>query len=388
MLSVTWAELCRDLSRAIEFDQSHVFQKVYSDEFGMPGGEPFGVLIGDYEVRHTRSREHPTDDIAGLRGMAHVAAAAFAPFITGCAPAMLGLDDFGALSQPLNLPRTFQLAEYAAWRAFQEMEDARFVGITLPRVLMRLPYADDGSRGDGFRFHEDVEGSDLGRYLWGPAAYAFAGVLIRAFSHHGWFAEIRGTDRDVEEGGIVEGLPVQSFGTDRPGVAIKYSTDVSVSERQEMELSELGFIPLSKCKDTEYSAFFSNQSAHRPKTYDRSVATMNARLSSMLQYILCVSRFSHYIKVIGRDRTGSFASAEELQQFIYNWLFNYVTSSPGGSLDQRARYPLSEAGVQVRELPGRPGTFTCIAHLKPHFQLDQVTSSFRLVTELPSPQAR
>ncbi len=384
VLDISWAEVTRDMERAIEFDQSQLFTKVYENEFGMPGGEPYGVLIGDYEVRHKRGRDHPTDDVSTLKSLAQVSAAAFAPLIVGAAPELLGLDSFRDLGTPIDLGVVFQQPEYDRWRSLRELEDARFLGVTLPRILMRLPYKDGAAPDCGFRYNEAVSGNSDSRYLWGSAAYAFGGILIRNFFDSGWFADIRGAARDVVGYGLVPGLTVQSFDTDRRGIAIKYSTDVSVSETQEMELSNLGFIPLSKCANSEYSVFYSNQAVQRPKTYDRPSANVNARLSAMLQYILCVSRFSHYVKVMGRDRVGSFVTAEECEEFLQRWLLNYCSAVDGASPGQKAKYPLREGRVSVRETPGRPGVYSCTVHLQPHAQLDQVITSFRLVTELSS----
>ena len=384
LLDASWAEVCRDQDRAIEFDQSQLFDKVYSTEFGMPGGEPYGVLIGDYEVRHRRSSAHPTDDVAALKGIAAVAAAAFAPFIVGAAPSLLGLDSFQDLTLTIDLNTIFKQKDYTAWRSLREIDDARFVGVTAPRILMRLPHEDaPGNRFD-FRYREKVEGPDLEKYLWGPASYAFGSILIRAFADYGWFADIRGAPRDALTGGLVTDLPVHCFGTDADGIAIKYSTDVSISEKQEIELSNLGFIPLSKCKETEYSVFYSNQSIQIPKRYDKKIAVANARLSSMLQYMMCVARFSHYVKVIGRDRVGAFTTPEECQDFLYRWLMRYCTSNDNAPLSQKARFPLREANVQVREQAGRPGDYLATVHLRPHYQLDQVVAGFRLVTEVAS----
>ncbi len=388
VLSLGWTELCRDLERAMEFDQSQLFAKVYSEEFGMPGGVPFGVLIGDYEVQHRRTPGHPTDDVAALKALSHVAAAAFAPIMLGCSPIMLGVDNFAGLGVPVDLTGTFRHVDYARWNSFQDSEDARFVGLVLPRVLMREPHRDVSHRIDRFRFHEEAAARDVDRYLWGTAVYAFAGVLIRAFSQFGWFADIRGAPRDRLAGGMVTNLPVACFATDRIGVVPRYSTDVAVSERQEMELSGLGFVPLSHCHDTPFSAFFANQSAQRAKRYDRPAATINAQLSAMLQYILCVSRFSHYIKVIGRDRVGALGTPGEVQSMLSRWLQRYITANENAPAEEKARYPLSEASVQVREVEGRPGNYHCTIHLKPHFQLDQVVSSFKLVTELASPHGQ
>jgi type VI secretion system protein ImpD len=385
VLHANWHELCRDLERAIEFDQSQAFQKVYNDEFGMPGGRPYGILVGDYEVQHRITPDHRTDDVAALKAMSAVAAAAFAPFIVGIAPAMLGLDSFRELTLPIDLPGTFRTPEYIRWKSLQEAEDSRFLGLALPRILLRRPYADDGSRIDGFRFEEDHDRTDERGHLWGSAGYAFASVVVRAFGRSGWFTDIRGARRDVEGGGLVVDLPVPCFETDRPGIATKYSTEVALSERQEKELADLGFIPLSKAKDTPYSVFYSNQSAQAHKKYETAAATVNARISAMLQYILCVSRFAHYLKVLARDKVGSFQTPEECEQFLRRWLQGYCNANDKAGPETLARYPLREGAVSVREPPGRPGIYQCTIHLRPHFQLDQVISEFKLVTELAPP---
>jgi len=382
VLSVSWQELTRDVERAIEFDQSELFRKVYGEGIDTPGGEPFGVLIGDYQIRPWPSAEHPSDDIGALTAISQVAAAAFAPFITGVHPAMFGLDDFSGLEQALNFPRTFEQLEYVKWKAFRDTEDSRFVGLTLPQALMRLPYEDDGSRVDGFRFHEEVAGPSREKYLWGNAAYAFGAVLVRAFAQSGWLANIRGVERGMDGGGLVPGLPVHSFATDKLGVAFKCSTDVIITDQQEQEISELGFIPLCHCKDTEFSAFYTNQSAQKPKRYDELPATMNARISAMLQYMLCVSRFAHYLKVAARDKVGSFVEASECEDFLHTWLQKYVTSDSEADPDVKAEYPLREARVQVRNHPGKPGNYLCVAHLWPHFELDELNTTLRVTTEL------
>jgi type VI secretion system ImpC/EvpB family protein len=374
------------LDRAIEFDQSQLFRKVYGEEFGTPGGEPFGVLLGDYEVRHRVGPDHPTDDIRALESIAQVAAGAFAPFIAAADPALLGLDHFTELERTLDLSRTFEQLEYLKWKAFRDSEDARFVGLTLPRVLMRLPYADDGSRADGFRFHEEVEAPDRSQYLWGNAVYAFGTVLVRSFYESGWLAGIRGVERDVLGGGLVTGLPAHSFSTDKTGIAPKCSTDAIITDAQEQELGELGFIPLCHCLDTEYAAFYGNQSVQKPKQYDELPATVNAKMSAMLQYMLCVSRFAHYIKVIARDKIGSLRGAKECEEYLHNWLMNYTTSNDDDDMATKASYPLREGRVQIRD-GAKPGSYVCVVHLRPHFQLDQMVSAVRLTTELSPGQA-
>jgi type VI secretion system protein ImpD len=386
MLSVSWKDLARDLERAIEFDQSQLFRKVYSEEFGTPGGEPFGVLLGDYQLHHRPGPGHPVDDLGALTAISQVAAAAFAPFIGGVHPSFFGLDQFSELELPLNLPRTFEQLEYLKWRAFRDTDDSRFVGLALPQVLMRLPYEDDGTRVDGFRFQEETEKPGRGQYLWGNAVYAMGAVLIRAFSESGWLAAIRGVQPGVSGGGLVEGLPVHAFGTDRMGIAPKSSTDVQLTDFQEKEFSELGFIPLCHCPDTEFSAFYGNQSVQKSKQYDEAIATRNARLSAMLQYMLCVSRFAHYVKVIMRDRLGSTVGPAECEEHLQRWLGNYTISNDEASLETKAKYPLRESSVRIAERPGKPGTYYCTIHLRPHFQLDQMLSTLRLTTELGSGQ--
>ena len=382
MLSVSWRELARDAERAIEFDQSQLFRKVYSEEFDTPGGQPFGVLIGDYQLQRGPSADHPQDDLTALEAISHVAAAAFAPFVSGAHPSLFGLDDFGDLELPMVLEKCFDGVESLKWRALRETEDARFVGLALPRVLMRLPYADDGSRHEGFRFTEDVTGLDRSKYLWGNAAYAFAGVLVRSFAESGWLADIRGVRRDSLGGGLATGLPVHCFDTDRRGVAPKCSTEVIVTDAQEQQLGELGFLPLCHCKDSEFSAFYSGHSLQKPKRYDKLPATINARISAMLPYMLCVSRFAHYLKLLARDKVGSFVEAAECEQFLQQWLQRYVTADSDASPAVKAMYPLREAQVQVREAPGKPGAYLCTAHLWPHFELEELTASVKVTTEL------
>jgi type VI secretion system ImpC/EvpB family protein len=384
VLNVSWQELARDLDRALEFDQSWLFRKVYGDEFGMAGGEPFGVLLGDYEVHLRPGPDHPTDDVAALKSIAAVAAAAFAPFIAAAHPSLLDLESFTRLERPLNLAQTFERVEFLKWRALRQSGDARFVGLTLPRVLLRLPYADDNSRADRFRFREEVGRADRGEYLWGNAAYAFGAVLIRAFATCGWLADIRGAQRGVVGGGLVTGLPVHAFGTDTDGVAPKCSTEVVITDAMDKELGDLGFLPLCACPDTEWSAFYGGQSIQKPQVYDELPATVNARLSALLPYVFCAARFAHYLKVLVREKVGAFAGAAECEEHLRRWLQRYTNASDSASPELKARHPLRESRVQVRESTGSPGTYVCVVHLRPHFQLDQLVSSLRLVTRLPA----
>jgi type VI secretion system ImpC/EvpB family protein len=382
VLNLTWRELVRDLERSLEFDQSQLFRQVYSGEFGTPGGEPFGVLLGDFEIRPRPGPGHPTDDIAALAAIAGVAAAAFAPFIAAAHPALLDLEAFAELERPGNLARTFEQPEYLKWRAFRRSVDARFVGLTLPRVLLRLPYPDGAPRVDGFRFREEVEKPDRSQYLWGNAVYAFGAVLVRAFAQSGWLAGIRGVPPGVDGGGLVTGLPLPAFDTDKARVAPRCSTDVVLTDAQDKALGELGFLPLCHCQDTEWAAFHGSQSVQQPTAYDEAAATVNARLSAMLPYMFCAARIAHYMKVISRDKLGSFQGPADCEAYLRRWLNGYTNSNENASLEQQARYPLREARVEVRERPDKPGQYLCVAHLRPHFQLDQMISAVKLVTEL------
>lgn len=382
VLDCSWRELVKDLDRAMEFDQSQLFKKVYSDEFDTPGGEPFAVVLGDYEVRHRPGPGHPTNDVDALRSIAQVGAAAFAPILVGADPVLLGLDAFSDLEIAQNMPRTFEQVEYTKWKAFRQTDDARFVGVTLPRVLLRLPYDGTGIRSDGFCFSEDVSEPDRSGYLWGTGVFAFGTVLIRAFADCGWLADIRGAPTEGWAGGLVVNLPSHSFGTDANGLVPKYSTDVLITDDREKELADLGFIPLCQLKGTPLAAFFSNQSCQLPKRYETQAGDTNARLSAMLQYLFCVARFAHYLKVMARDKVGSMTTAAEIERHLQHWVLQYCTASEDVGLETKARYPLNEAKVQIREHPAKPGKYVCVMHLKPHFQLDQVVSAVKLVTEL------
>ncbi|MGB9605219.1 MAG: type VI secretion system contractile sheath large subunit, partial [Bryobacteraceae bacterium] len=373
VLNVSKRELLRDLQRAPEFDQSAIFKKVYEEEFGVFGGEPFGALIGDYYFG-----KHP-EDIELLEKMSQVAAAAHAPFIAAAAPDLLGLDSFTNLGAPRDLAKIFESTEYAKWKSFRNSDDSRYVALCLPRVLMRLPYGRDTAPVEAFNYEEGVDGTDHSKYLWGNAAYALGARLTEAFATYGWCAAIRG----VEGGGLVEGLPVHTFRTDEGDVALKCPTEIAISDRREKELADLGFVPLVHCKGTDYAAFFSVQSCNKPKVYDKESATANARLSAQLPYILAVSRFAHYLKAIMRDKIGSFMSRADCERFLNQWIMNYVTEDDQASPATKAQYPLREARVEVMEVPGKPGAYRAVAYLRPHFQLDELTVSLRLVAELP-----
>ncbi|RJS91697.1 type VI secretion system contractile sheath large subunit [Salinisphaera sp. Q1T1-3] len=374
MMSATKQELLRDFKSAVDFDQSAMFKKVYEEEFGTFGGDAFGAVLGDYEFGRL------PEDMHLLQQMSHVAAAAHAPFISAASPQLFGFDSYTELGKPRDLAKIFDTVEYAKWKSFRESEDSRYVGLTLPRFLGRLPYNPvDGTTVDGFNFVEDVDGSDHDKYLWCNTAYAFGARLTTAFENFGWCAAIRG----VEGGGLVEDLPTHTFKTDDGEVALKCPTEISITDRREKELSDLGLIPLVHCKNTDYAAFFGAQSVQRPKTYNTDAANANAVLSAQLQYIFAVSRVSHYLKAMMRDKIGSFASAGNVEDFLNNWITQYVLLDDNATQEAKAQFPLREASIKVSEIPGRPGAYRAVAFMRPHFQLDELSVSLRLVAELP-----
>lgn len=375
VMSVTKKDLLKDFERALEFDQSNLFKKIYEEEYGTFGGAPFGALIGDYEFGN-----HP-QDMSLLESIAGVAAAAHAPFLSAASSGMFGWDNFAEMSEVRDVSKIFDRTEYMKWRSFRESEDSRYVGLTLPHVLMREPYGAATKPTETFRFEEDVDGTDHKKYLWGNAAYALGTRLTEAFSMYGWCVAIRG----VEGGGLVQGLPTHTFETDEGEVAMKCPTEVAITDRREKEFSDNGFIPLVHCKGTDYAAFFGTQSGNKPKKYDTDAANANARLSTQLQYIFAVSRFAHYLKSMMRDKVGSFMSRTDCQMFLNKWIMNYVTEDDTASPTVKAQYPLREARIDVAEIPGKPGCYRAVAFLRPHFQLDELSVSLRLVADLPAP---
>lgn len=372
ILNVSWDTLARDFAKALDFDGSTFFRKVYEEEFGSPGGEPYGVLLGDYYIGPQPQM------IATLRSVAQVAATAFAPFVASVLPIMFGLEQFDELHRLMNLETHFRSMSLMDWRTFRDDPDARFVGLVLPRILVRTPYEDTASRVDGFRFREDVEGPGAGKYLWGNAVYALGTVLLRAFDQSGWLADTRGVQPGKERGGLVTALPTIYASTDRYGLVPRCSTEVMITDRQEFELTGHGFIPLCHVNGTEYSAFYSLQSTQSPQKFDDAGATASARLSSSLRYTLCVSRFAHYFKVIMRDKVGSFSSPEECQDYLQQWLNIYVTPDSEASFETKAQCPLRQAHVTVSENPRQPGSFLCTARLWPHYELDELKTSVRI----------
>jgi len=373
MLNVNKKELLRDLQRAPEFDQSALFKKVYEEEFGVFGGAPFGALIGDYEFGRG------PEEIELLEKIAQVASAAHAPFLSAASPEMVNLDSFTAIDAPRDMAKIFDSSEYAKWKSFRQSEDSRYVGLCLPHVLMRLPYGKNGASVEAFNYEEGVDGTDHTKYLWGNAAYALGARLTNAFANYGWCASIRG----VESGGLVEGLPTHTFTTDSGDVALKCPTEAPITDRREKELADLGFVPLVHCKGTDYAAFFSVQSCQKSKMYDKEAANASARLSTQLPYILAMSRFAHYLKAMMRDKIGSFMSRKDCQDFLNQWILQYVVGNDDVSAEIKARRPLREAKIEVVEVAGKPGAYRAVAFLKPHFQLDELTISLRLVADLP-----
>ncbi|MGD0013092.1 MAG: type VI secretion system contractile sheath large subunit [Bryobacteraceae bacterium] len=373
VLNCSKRELLRDLQRAPEFDQSAAFKKVYEDEYGVFGGDPFGALIGDFEFS-----KHP-EDIELLEKLSQVAAGAHAPFLSAASAELLNLESYTQLDSPRDLSKIFDNTEYAKWKSFRQSEDSRYVGLCLPHVLMRLPYGRETKQIEAFSYEEGVDGTDHSKYLWGNAAYALGGRLTQSFASYGWCASIRG----VEGGGLVEGLPAHTFRTDEGDVALKCPTEIAISDRREKELADQGFAPLVHCKGTDYAAFFSVQSCQKSKVYDSEAANANARLSAQLPYMLAVSRFAHYMKTIMRDKIGSFMSRVECERFLNKWIMQYVTEDDNAGPMTKAQYPLREARIEVAEVAGKPGVYRAVAFLRPHFQLDELTVSLRLVADLP-----
>ena len=377
VLNVTKKELLKDLQRAPEFDQSALFKKVYEEEFGVFGGAPFGAMIGDFAIGKG------PEDIEFLERVAQVASAAHAPFLTAADPSLFNMDSFTQIDAPRDMAKIFDTTEYAKWKSFRASEDSRYVGLCLPRTLARLPYGKNTVPVDAFSYEENVDGTDHSKYTWSNAAYSLGARLTQAYSMYGWCAAIRG----VEGGGLVEGLPVHNFYTDEGDVAMKCPTESPITDRREKELADLGFIPLVHCKGTDYAAFFSVQSCQKPKIYDKDAANANARLSAQLPYILACSRFAHYLKAMMRDKIGSFMSRKDCENWLNNWIMNYVTPDDTATPSTKAAKPLRDARIDVTEVPGKPGAYRAVAFLRPHFQLDELSTSLRLVAELP-PAAR
>ncbi len=381
VLAATWNEVSKDALKAIEFDQSALFKLLYQNEYGMAGGEPFGVVVGDYQLRCDASKNYFDRDLSVLSKISQSAAAAFSPFIMSASPEMFGVDSFSQLSAIRDIAAQFEQADYAKWRSLRDNDDTKFIGLTAPNVLFRQPYKSDGSRNDQFDFQEHVYDSNRD-LLWGSSAYCFAAVSIRAFQEHGWFTHMRGIKQGDYSQGIIVAPTRNKMRVNGKKHREKCPLTLKISERKEQELSECGFISISPVPETDMVGMTSNVSLYKPKQYAEKHISTNAKLTSMLQYTLCVSRVAHYLKVMGRDKIGGYQDAESLERDFQRWLHQYTTASDEASDELRAKYPLNEAKITVREKRETPGHYYSVIHLRPHFQLDQMVSSIKLITEL------
>jgi len=375
VLNVSKRELFNDVDKAVEFDQSQIFKKLYENEFGTPGGEPYGALIGDYEFTN-----HP-EDIDLLGKMSNVAAAAFCPFISAADPKLMGFDGWQELTKPRDLEKIFQAIEYTKWKSFRDSEDSRFVSLVMPRVLARMPYGADTKPIEEFGY-EEVDASKPvphDDFTWMNAAYVMGTKMTDAFAKYGFCTAIRG----AEGGGKVEGLPAFVFTSDDGDKDLKCPSEIGITDRREAELSKLGFLPLCHYKNTDYSVFFGGQTTQKPKKYDRPEATANAAISARLPYIMATSRFAHYLKVMARDWIGSFKEAGDVENDLNRWIKNYVNASETSGQETRAKYPLREAKVVVQEIPGQPGSYNAIAWMRPWLQFEELTTSMRMVASIP-----
>ncbi|GLS26057.1 type VI secretion system contractile sheath large subunit [Marinibactrum halimedae] len=382
MMNITKRELFKDLDKAVEFDQSQTFKKIYEEEFGTAGGEPYGAMIGDFEFGN-----HP-EDIDLLTHMSNVAAAGFCPFISAAGSQMFGFDDFTELSKPRDLAGIFDTQEYIKWRSFRESEDSRFVTLVMPRVLSRMPYGANSKPIEAFNFEEfELDESGMAKavdhhdYTWMNAAYVMGTTMTQAFSENSWCTAIRG----AEGGGKVMGLPSHLFKSDDGDTDQKCPTEIGITDRREAELSNSGFLPLCHYKNTDYSVFFGAQTTQDPKEYDDPDATANASISARLPYLMATSRIAHYLKVMARDKVGSFMEANDCERWLNKWIKQYTNSNPDASPEMKAKYPLAEARVEVKEIPGRPGSYSAVAYLKPWLQMEELTTSMRMVANIPTP---
>jgi type VI secretion system protein ImpC len=377
VLNISKKDLHKTLKKykGTAWDQSPVFKQIYEQEYGQFGGEPYGCLIGDYNF------DHSPPDVEMLGEIAQIAAAAHAPFISAAAPTIMNMETWQELSDPRDLTKIFQTPEYASWRSLREAEDSRYIGLTMPRFLARLPYGENTNPVEEFAYEEDVEGVDRSKYCWSNSAYAMGVNINRAFNLYGWCSRIRG----IESGGAVEGLPVHTFPTDDGGVDMKCPTEIAISDRREAELAKNGFMPLLHKKNSDFAAFIGAQSLQKPMVYDDPDATANANLAARLPYLFAVSRFAHYLKAIVRDKIGSFKEREDMEKWLNKWIMNYVEPNPAtASEEDKARKPLAAAEVVVEEVEGDPGYYNSKFFLRPHYQLEGLTVSLQLVSKLPS----
>jgi type VI secretion system protein ImpC len=376
VLNISKKELGKTLKkfRGTAWDQSPIFKKIYEEEYGQFGGEPFGLLVGDYYF------DHSPQDVQLLGDIAAVAAGAHAPFIAAAAPTVMQMDSWSELANPRDLTKIFQTPEYAAWKSLRESEDSRYIGLAMPRFLARLPYGAKTEPVDEFAFEEDTAGADSSSFTWCNSAYAMATNITRAFKLYGWTTRIRG----IESGGAVEGLPAYTFPTDDGGVQMKCPTEIAISDRREAELAKNGFMPLIHKKNSDFAAFIGAQSLQKPQEYDDPDATANANLSARLPYIFASCRFAHYLKCMVRDKVGSTKTQEQLQNWLQNWLMQYIDGMPNRSSDEyKASHPLAEGRVELTASEDNPGYYSAKFYLKPHYQLEGVNISLRLVSRVP-----
>lgn len=377
VMNISKKEVSKTLKKfgGAAWDQSPLFKKLYEEEYGSPGGEPYGCLIGDYHF------DHSAPDVEILSGMAQIAAAAHAPFIAGADPGVMNMDSWQELANPRDLTKIFGTAEYASWRSLRESDDSKYLGLAMPRFLSRIPYGAKTNPVEEFAFEEDTEGADHSKYTWSNSAYTMGVNITRAFKQFGWCTRIRG----VESGGMVEGLPVHTFPTDDGGVDMKCPTEIAITDRREAELAKNGFMPLSHWKNTDYAVFVGAQSLHKPAEYDDPDATANANLGARLPYLFATTRFAHYLKCIVRDKIGSFKERADMEKWLNNWIMQYVEPDPSNATEEaKARRPLAAAEVIVEEVEGNPGYYSSKFFLRPHYQLEGLTVSLRLVSKLPS----
>ncbi len=377
VLNISKKEVHKTLKKfkGTAWDQSPIFKKIYEHEYGLFGGEPFGCLLGDYEF------DHSPQDVEFLNGIAEVSAAAHCPFIAAAAPTLMNMESWQELADPRDLTKIFQTPEYASWRSLRESEDSRYIGLTMPRFLSRLPYGAKTEPVEEFDFEEDVDGAEHTKYTWSNSAYAMAVNINQSFKLYGWCSRIRG----IESGGAVEGLPTHTFPTDDGGVDMKCPTEIAISDRREAELAKNGFMPLLHKKNSDFAAFIGAQSLQKPFEYDDPDATANANLSARLPYLFATCRFAHYLKCIVRDKIGSFKERDDMEKWLNKWINNYVAANPETASEvDKARKPLAAAEVVVESVEGNPGYYTSKFFLRPHYQLEGLTVSLRLVSKLPS----
>lgn len=361
--------------KGVKWDQSPLFKRLYEEEYGQFGGEPYGCLVGDYYF------DHSPQDVEMLTEISKICAAMHSPFITGVSPTTLQMDSWQELSNPRDIAKIFTTPEYGGWRKLRDSDDAKYLGMAMPRFLARLPYGAKSDPVEEFDFEEDTESADSNKYVWGNAAYAMATNINRSYKEYGWCSRIRG----IESGGAVEDLPVHTFPTDDGGVDMKCPTEIAISDRREAELANSGFMPLIHKKNSDFAAFIGAQSLQRPAEYDDPDATANARLAARLPYLFASSRFAHYLKCIVRDKVGSFKERDDMQRWLQSWIMKYVDGDPANSSETtKAQKPLSAAEVQVEEIEGSPGYYGAKFFLRPHYQLEGLTVSLRLVSKLPS----